>query len=84
MSHAQQPNLQDPAEAAAWLRQAWPQTRPPEGAPQGFTLMFAAAMQTVLETNATLLAELHNAKNKLQEAEATPEQVKKAARRGPG
>jgi len=81
---SQTPNLQDPADAAAWLRQVWPQTRPPEGANQGFTLMMATAMQTVLSTNETLLNELHSAKNQLQEAEAMPAQREKVVRRGKG
>jgi len=47
---ARQPNLQNPTDAAQWLQQMWPQTRPPENAPQAFTLMFATALQTLIAT----------------------------------
>lgn len=59
----QQPNLQDPIEAAEWLKQAWVQTRPPVDANQMHTLMMATAINTVVTNIETLVKQLHDLRN---------------------
>ena len=62
-------NLQDPTEAIAWLRDAFPHMRPPANCDMAFVMEMAGAIKTVTGTCETLIAQVHEFKNRIMELE---------------
>ena len=63
------PNLQDPTEALAFLRDAFPHMRPPANCDVAFMMQFLGAFRTVSDTCETLVAQVHEFKNRIMELE---------------
>ena len=63
------PNLQDPTEALAYLRDSLPAMRPPANCDVAFMMQFLGAFRTVSDTCETLIAQVHEFKNRIMELE---------------